>query len=220
VPRVSPGAAEKGRWGPAERRGAHPDGRRPRRPRPGGEARSTYTGTSATDDGVRAAPGASRPPALLTFSRRRAAVPPLSGAMFAADALEVVRPDQLSWTAPDRIHTVAPRGDEHTNQSCARAGTEAVPMYRAASAPPAYVRRRGSPVGSVGREQSHHLRCRIALRDACARVVAYRRCASLRRCHSDGVLRCPGTAGQCHYGAARRSRRCRSARDSRAARVG
>jgi hypothetical protein len=120
---------------------------------------------------------------------------------------------------PDPIHTVAPRGDEHTKPSTptvrlVRAITRLARLWNGLR-PIA-----GPAVGSVGREQSHHLRCRVALRDARARDVPDRRRASFWCGDSHGVLRCPRTAGQRDHGVARRASCRRAAGNSRAARLG
>ena len=85
-------------------------GARPRRPRPGGEIAVDIWQALArqvTASGpLQVPPGGPRhPPRLLMSSRRRTAPERRHGT---AAAVELVRPDQLSWFAPDPIHTVAP----------------------------------------------------------------------------------------------------------------
>lgn len=106
------GAAEEGGWGRQSAEARIDGGDRCDRG-PGEEARSTL---GRHQRGGWWPPGRSRclpaaPRRLLNASRssrRRAAPERRHGAA----ALEVVRPDQLSWVAPDSIHTVAPPGWE------------------------------------------------------------------------------------------------------------
>jgi hypothetical protein len=186
------------------------------------------SGPSACGDGARAAPAQAagraldRPPASwrppwpasCSCPRLRATAPPTHA------TLRYCGPDQLSWFAPDPIHTVAPRGDEHTNPSTRGGVGPASTFAEHEGSVPPYVRTPGSVAGCVGREQSHHLRCRAALRDACARLIADRRRPSLWRRDRHSLLCRSGSACERHHRVACRScRRC-GAGDPRATRVG